>query len=335
MRTAGHDTGRRKARQAARPRPRLADLGFHRLTVVLLAFQFCTALLVICLFVVMGLSANWRGSLSFVVMDSILVGVWIYLWRVPGPPREWRAAESVLAMLLTIGLTHVLTPAQYVAVAFDRPLIDPVLARADALMGVDVPSLVRWSRAHPAIDLVWRLAYFSFIVQLVLIPPIVGVFLADRRALWEYVFNFHFCGAVTVVCLALFPAACAFQFYGFESTINQTRFITHFNGLRDGSFTRINFNDMEGLISMPSFHVAGALMVIWSLRRNVKVQAPLLVLNGLLILSTVMTGAHYAVDLLATAVLFAASIYAWRHWGAPLLDAGSQNAEAAQVEQAT
>jgi hypothetical protein len=335
MRTSGVDAAERKAPPRARVGPQPADLGFHRLTGVLLAFQGCAALVVVSLFWVMGLSADWRTTPSFLVMDSILVGVWIYLWRVPGPPREWAAAESVLAMLLTIGLTHVLTPAQYVAVAFDRPLIDPVLATLDGWMGVDVSALAQWSRAHPRIDLLLRLAYSSFIVQLVLVPFIVGVLLRDRRALWEYVFNFHVCGAVTVISLAIFPAACAFQFYGFESTINQTRFIAHFNGLRDGSFTRIRFNDMEGLISMPSFHVAGALMIMWALRRHPKALTPLLLLNGLLIVSTVTTGAHYAVDFFATALMFAGSVFAWRRWGAAWLDAGTASPASPRAAQTT
>ena len=40
------------------------------------------------------------------------------------------------------------------------------------------------------------------------------------------------------VSLALFPAECAFLFYGFESTIDQTRFIAHFEGLRRWSGLR-------------------------------------------------------------------------------------------------
>ena len=192
MRTPLANGRARGARQGSRPQPQLADLGLHRLTALLLAFQLCAAVVVAWLFSVMGLSADWRGASSLLLMDSILVGVWIYLWRVPGRPSEWAAAESVLAMLLTIGLTHVLTPAQYVAVAFDRPLIDPVLAKIDAFMGIDVPSLVRWSREHPGIDLVLRLAYSSFIVQLVLIPPIVAMILRDRRALWDERLQFSF-----------------------------------------------------------------------------------------------------------------------------------------------
>jgi hypothetical protein len=322
----------KKVQEGARTRPRLADLGFHRLTRSLLTFQVCSALLVAGLMPAMGLSAEWRTLLPFLLIDAALLGAWIHLWWVPGHPREWIIAESVLAMLLTILLTQVLSPAQYVAAAFDRPLIDPLLARADSLMGINVAALADWSRVHPRTNFILAVAYSSFIIQLALIPLLLGIIFRERVALWEYVFHFHSCAAITVTMLALFPAACAFQYYGFESTMDQSRFIAHFNGVRDGSFTRLRFNDLEGLISMPSFHMAGALMVLWSLRRHVWALAPMVVINGLLILATVMTGAHYAVDLVATVLMFSASVWVWRRYGESLLDSEARQVQSAALE---
>ena len=107
------------------PRPELADLGLHRLTRFLVAFQLCSALTVFGLMPWMGLSVAWETLPPFLMIDAVLVTAWIYFWRVPGSPREWIFAEAVLVMLLTIALTQILSPAQYVAAAFNRPLIDP------------------------------------------------------------------------------------------------------------------------------------------------------------------------------------------------------------------
>jgi hypothetical protein len=116
---------------------------------------------------------------------------------------------------------------------------------------------------------------------------------------------------VTVGALALFPAASAFQYLHFQSTLDQSRFITQFDGVRSGVFNSIRFDDLEGLVSMPSFHVAGALIVVWSLRRHGRLFWPAVSLNVLLAAATVLTGAHYAVDLFGTAAMFAASIWLW------------------------
>ena len=116
---------------------------------------------------------------------------------------------------------------------------------------------------------------------------------------------------MTVASLALFPAACAFSYYGFESTLPQGRFLAHFNGFRTGSLSVIRFDDLEGLISMPSFHVAGGLMLTWAFR-GYRVVWVFAVLNGLLMAATVLSGAHYGVDLPATALLFGASVVVHR-----------------------
>jgi membrane-associated phospholipid phosphatase len=93
--------------------------------------------------------------------------------------------------------------------------------------------------------------------------------------------------------------------------LDQAGFLAHFEGLRAGTFHVIRFDDIEGLISFPSFHVAGAFMVTWALRRTRRlVWIPVALLNVALVASTVLLGAHYAVDILATAVLFGASVLA-------------------------
>jgi hypothetical protein len=317
------------------PTLRLADLGLHRLARLTLVFQGCSAGLVVASLRAMGLSVDWPTLLPFLAINAALLTVWIHHWRAPGKPQEWILAECALAMFLTIQLTHILSPAQYVAAALNRPLIDPFLARADAFMGVDVSALAAWSRAHPRINFLLVMAYSSFIVQLAIVPIILGIVLRDRVALWEYVFNFHFCAAITVTMLALFPAACAFQYYGFESTIDQTRFIEHFNGVRDGSFTRLQFGKLEGLISMPSFHVAGAFMVLWAMRRHPRALLLASLVNILLIAATVTTGAHYAVDLVGTVVMFAISVWVWRVWGYKLMDISPVHLQSPSFERAS
>jgi membrane-associated phospholipid phosphatase len=158
-------------------------------------------------------------------------------------------------------------------------------------------------------------AYFSLLPQFVLPIIALGIFYRDRPRLWEYIFHFHFCLAVTLAGLALLPAACAFSYYGFHSLIDQTRFIDHFTRLRSGTFHELRLDDVEGMISFPSFHVAGGLMVTWAFRDRRGWFAALAVLNALLIASTVLTGAHYAIDVAATVLLFWGSVLLWRAWG--------------------
>ncbi len=140
----------------------------------------------------------------------------------------------------------------------------------------------------------------------------------DRCALWEYAWHFLVCSAITVACLAAFPAACSFTYQHFTPLLNESRFIDHFTGARAAGFTAIDFDPLEGLVSCPSFHVAGARMVTWAFRRT-WLLVPLAILNGALTVSTVMLGAHYAVDLVATVAMIGFSSLLFHLAGRQLL----------------
>ena len=149
-------------------------------------------------------------------------------------------------------------------------------------------------------------SYFTLLYQFVL-PVLALPWWNDREALWEFAFHMIVCGFVTIATFALWPAACVFQELGFESLIDQTRFITHFAAARDGSMTAVPWGNLEGLVSAPSFHMIGAVVVTWACRRTWLVWL-LLPVNALLIAATVLLGAHYFVDLLASGLLLAASL---------------------------
>ena len=77
--------------------------------------------------------------------------------------------------------------------------------------------------------------------------------------------------------------------------------------LRGGTLHAIQLDNLEGLITFPSFHTAAALMFIWALRTVPYVRWPAIVLNVALIAATPIDGAHYFIDLVGgAAVAFAA-----------------------------
>ncbi len=77
----------------------------------------------------------------------------------------------------------------------------------------------------------------------------------------------------------------------------------------------MRYDNIDGLISIPSFHTAGGLMVTWAFRHHRAWLVTFAVVNVLLIAATVLSGTHYAIDVLATGVLFLGSLGLWRVWG--------------------
>jgi hypothetical protein len=112
--------------------------------------------------------------------------------------------------------------------------------------------------------LLW--AYITLLPQLFLPAFGLGFWYRDRAQLWEYAVLFHNGLAVAILGATRWPAACAFTFYWFDSPIDQSRFISHVASLRAGTFGLIQPDNIEGLTSFPSFHVAGALMMTWAFR---------------------------------------------------------------------
>ena len=299
-------------------RPSPADLGLHRLAGLLLALNVAVVAATLPFYRSFGLVLEWGSFLPSAAALGFAVIGWLAHRSTPGRPSEWPLAESFVAFSLVALQFSIVTPAQYLAVALNRPLADPWLARADALLGISVPGAVAWTAAYPALVSVLLFSYYSLAPQFIAPIVLLGLWYRDRDGLWEYVFNFHVCLVLTLIGLALFPAMCAFSYYGFESLIDQGRFIRHFEALRGGNFRLLELTELEGLITFPSFHVAGGLMVTWVFRRYRRLFALLFVLNVLMIASTVLLGAHYAVDIIASFIIFVMSQWLYVRWGRQL-----------------
>ena len=308
-----HSTG--KSRVIVVPRPAaLPYLGFHRLCAFFAALQVALLCVTAAALLYTGLRMEWRDLVS--LRSAAVVFMWsVWLLHVVMParrPREWVIAETFLVVALLTTFTNIGSPLQYGIIAFRAPLADAWLASADALLGVNVPALVLWTAARPWLVSVLEAVYGTLLPQFLLPPLVHGLWYRDRRALWEYAWHFQVCLIAALVGLAIFPAACAFSYYGFESLLDQTRFTTQFEAVRSGALVVLPLNNMEGMITFPSFHVAGALLVTWSFRRYPVWGVGLGIINVLMIVSTVLTGAHYVVDVIAAFGVFGCSVWLWR-----------------------
>ena len=193
-------------------------------------------------------------------------------------------------------------------------MVEPVLPAPPGAEEVNA-----WTARHPLLKTGLAWCYLTLIAQLLL--PLVGLWFGERdqAALWEYTFNFFVCSSAVIVIVTLFPAACPMTFYGFQPLLPQGNVARQIIAIRSGALTLIQFAQLDGLISFPSFHTAGALMVTWAFRHKRWFLLPLILINVGLISATFLMGAHYFVDTLGGVALFAASTGIYRRIH-PLLD---------------
>jgi hypothetical protein len=296
-----------------------AQTGLNRLALSLLCLDAIVLIVEISLYFRLGLTVAWTPDAAVAAgMLVLLLGLWLYYHFVPGTAIESFIAEVILVLVMTIVFANLIVLAQYPAVALKSPYADPWLAAADARLGVNVPALARWTARHPAISQVLRLVYFTHVPQFALAVFGLGL-LRERETLWEFAFSFHLCLAASVVAFAIWPAACVSAYYRFAPTIDVTRAIEQIQGFHTGSMSVVKLAEMDGLVSFPSFHVAGGLIVTWAFRRHPGFLWPLVVLNIGMAAATVMTGLHYAIDVIAAVPMVMASIALFERWGRGLI----------------
>ena len=311
------------ADRAGGPAVAWADVGWHRLSQVCLGLQvvlFATSLV---LYRVTAIEVRWSSDLAYFTLVGALLASWIALIAVAGNsiPRR-RVAEGVASVILFLTLIQITAPMQYGALALGRPFVDPWLDSADRWLGIDVAQLTAWTAQFPWLVSMLNVSYNSLALQL-FVPLVVLPLAGDRRALWEYLWHLHVSLIGALICLALWPTVYVFTYRHFDPLAAREMVehcMTQLWALRAGRFHVVTMQDMQGLISFPSFHTAAALAVTWALRRQSRwIWIPIALVNVGLVSATVLLGLHYATDLIGTAALLGASLVMYRRWCEPQL----------------
>src|SRR3954463_4331159 len=126
----------------ARPRPTLAQLGLNRLTRWIIGLIALELAVCVVLYPRLGLSFAWRANLTPLPLAVGPFAMWAYYVIEPGPSRrDWLIAQRVLVLGLFLVIFVIEPQAQYVALAFKRPVIDHWLAAGDAAFHVDIVAL--------------------------------------------------------------------------------------------------------------------------------------------------------------------------------------------------
>jgi hypothetical protein len=285
------------------PRPSLADLGATRFAVASFAWQAVLGLLTAVAFWRGGIAIDWPSVALRLALLGVLVVVWRYYARWPGRSTEWWIPNLLFAEIILATFAVVALPAQYAAVSAGRPLVDTSLARADAALGIHVPTLVAWVAQHPIARYVIIGGYGCFVPE-ILVLPIVLAILRDRRGLWSFVFQYQLWSSAALAGIAVWPAAIAFAYFGISPIVGREVMAAQVLALHSGTFAKFSFDAVEGLVSLPSFHTSLALLAVWSFRRHRALCLGLAVPNAIMIVGAAVLGLHYVVDVIASLLLF-------------------------------
>ena len=293
-----------------------AEYGWHKVSATCLALQGLLLGSSLVLYSATGIDVRWSSNVAFLVLIGALAALWAALLVIPGDSTaRRRLADGVAATVLFLSLIQITAPMQYGAIALGRPFVDTWLDTADRWLGIDVAAVTAWTGQYRWLVAVLNVAYNSLVPQL-LLPLVVLAMTADRDRLWEYLWHLHISLIGALICLALWPKIYVFTYRQFDPLVAPAlvqHVMSQLWSLHAGTFRVVELQDMQGLISFPSFHTAAAVAVTWSLRHQSRwLWIPVALLNVGLISATVLLGLHYVTDLIGTAILLAGSYWMYR-----------------------
>jgi membrane-associated phospholipid phosphatase len=111
--------------------------------------------------------------------------------------------------------------------------------------------------------------------------------------------------------MLLAPAAGAFAYFkpgpelygNFGAADAMWPFFKAFAALRDGSLSMIDMSAAQGIVSFPSFHTVLGIITAYALRGTRWLFVPILLLNAVMIVSTLPVGGHHLADVIAGAAI--------------------------------
>lgn len=220
-----------------------------------------------------------------------------------------RAALLLESFALAFATVLVVAPLMSILASMALPLQDSVLAGIDRWMGIDWVALAHWYRAHPELMHILVIAYASINWQ-----PALLIFLlafVDPERLRKMMVASAITLAVTAIVFMLIPAYGPYHYFNlaradFPDVVNVAPWTVPelLENLRNGSREITS----EGLVTFPSYHAATSVLFAFGWIGVPVIGVPCIILNLIMLVSTVPIGSHYIIDVIAGIVIALTSL---------------------------
>jgi membrane-associated phospholipid phosphatase len=244
--------------------------------------------------------------------------VWRYGKDTSRPGRAFTMAGSRVYTFMTANLfmilyTAVAVPMCHLLYSLAMPFQDAPLAAFDAAIGFDWMWWVARTNEHPWLIRVLNMAYDSFVPQLIVVVSALAL-TNKTRDLWDFLALVTLGSFVTMLVSGPFPAIAAYAYYhpdpSIHSMIDQISpgagrlHLPSVIPMRSGAMDMIDVTGNHGLVTFPSYHSILAYSLAYAMRNIPYLAIPGLILNSLMLISTIPIGGHYLVDLIAGFAVF-------------------------------
>lgn len=229
-------------------------------------------------------------------------------------PQADRAVLLVEGACIVVALGLSLACLSYLGPMTDWPLRDREMILIDRHLGLDWLQVMRGFDRRPLLLTILNAAYATFTAQLIG-TALVLIAAGRKRELDRFFVTFLSASVLAELASVLVPTLGPMVTLARDVGFLHVRTIGRVTGdimltLRSGSLRVIDLGAIDGIISFPSLHAAVAVIVPYTLRWNRPLFWPILILDGVMLISAIPSGNHYLSDLLGGVGVAALAILA-------------------------
>jgi hypothetical protein len=211
--------------------------------------------------------------------------------------KKWNHRDGALMLPWTLLIALLIVQAAPITATFAFPLRDSLWRNFDQHLGLNIPIIMTHFRNHPAINGLLSGAYAFTLHPLVLCAIFLPCLLGNREAAQRFVLSNAFSFVLALPLMIFFPAVGPWVGWGFPPDKLQTACEATIHALRQGS---LNVHDnFGGIVCLPSFHAFWAIVSAQALYPFRYLRFPAVLIAALITASTLTTGWHYGVDVIA------------------------------------
>lgn len=220
--------------------------------------------------------------------------------------KESKVSKSCIELLYFFGVMALIALATNAVQLTPFPPIDKEILKIESYIHINLITLMEWTNSYPSFKTLLSIIYDTLPYQMSILPLCViasGKFYLLR----DYYF------------LLLLTTLTGFTLYYFFPTTAPASILNSPLFSPEQIATGYKFNQIHnhiipttnegGLIALPSFHTIWALLCVYLLKEWIVPCIFLLIINSLLIVSCVLLGWHYPIDIVGAFIITGLSYY--------------------------
>lgn len=205
--------------------------------------------------------------------------------------------DSALMLPWTLLIALLIVQAAPITATFAFPLRDHLWRNVDQHLGISVPAIMAFVHQHPRVDALLFNSYAFTLHPLVICAIFLPALLGKKEAAQRFVLSNAFSFVLALPLMIFLPAVGPWVGWDFPPNKLQQACEATIHALRHGSLNiRDNFG---GIVCLPSFHAFWAIVSAQALYVFRYLRYPAIAIATLITVSTVTTGWHYGVDVIA------------------------------------